>query len=77
MRACAAFAAVGLVAGLGLSAIFYAPERLERQYARDQWFDGRYNFKEFRPLLPVVQPSMGSASAPARRSNRFQLGVIR
>lgn len=38
---------VGAVAGLGLSAIFWLPMLLERQYVRvDQWFDGRYNFRD-------------------------------
>ncbi|MCL4833939.1 MAG: hypothetical protein KJZ86_15965 [Caldilineaceae bacterium] len=37
----------GAVAGLGLSAIFWLPMLLERQYVRvDQWFDGRYNFRD-------------------------------
>ena len=36
---------VGGVAGLGLSAVFWLPMLLERQYVRvDQWFDGRYDF---------------------------------
>jgi hypothetical protein len=38
--------ALGLLAGLGLSAIFWIPMFMERQYVRvDQWFDGRYNFR--------------------------------
>jgi hypothetical protein len=36
---------VGLVAGLGLSAIFWLPMALEYRWVRvDQWFDGRYDF---------------------------------
>ena len=38
--------ALGLSAGLGLSANFWIPMMLERQYVRvDQWFDGRYDFR--------------------------------
>ncbi|MGL4650747.1 MAG: 6-pyruvoyl-tetrahydropterin synthase-related protein, partial [Caldilineaceae bacterium] len=39
-------AALGPIAGLGLSAVFWLPALLEQRYVRvDQWFDGRYNFR--------------------------------
>jgi hypothetical protein len=39
-------AALGPIAGLGLSAVFWIPAFLEQQYVRvDQWFDGRYDFR--------------------------------
>lgn len=38
--------ALGGLAGLGLSAAFWLPAFLERQYVRvDQWFDGRYAYQ--------------------------------
>lgn len=38
--------AAGVAIGLGLSAVFWLPMLLERQYVRvDQWFDGRYDYR--------------------------------
>lgn len=38
--------ALGLAAGLSLSAVFWIPAVLEQKYVRvDQWFDGRYDYR--------------------------------
>ena len=71
---------IGLVAGLGLSAIFWLPMLLERQYVRvDQWFDGRYNFRgNFVHFFQLFSPRWGfgvSAVGPDDPIG-FQLGVI-
>lgn len=72
--------ATGLVAGVGLSAVFWLPMLLERQYVRvDQWFDGRYNFRgNFVYLFQLFSPRWGfgvSAAGPDDPIS-FQLGAI-
>ena len=54
-------AGLGLMAGLGLSAIFWLPMAIERQYVRlDQWFDGRYDYRgNFVFLYQLFSPQWG------------------
>ncbi len=51
----------GLIAGLGLSAVFWLPMLLERRYVRvDQWFDGRYDFRgHFVHFFQLFSPAWG------------------
>ena len=70
----------GLLAGIGLSAIFWLPMLLERQYVRvDQWFDGRYDFQgNFVYFFQLFSPVWGfgiSRSGPDDPIG-FQLGVV-
>ncbi|HXF64142.1 MAG TPA: hypothetical protein VNK95_21120, partial [Caldilineaceae bacterium] len=53
--------ALGILAGLGLSAIFWLPMVLERQYVRvDQWFGGRYDFRgHFVYFFQLFSPRWG------------------
>ena len=52
---------VGLLAGLGLSAIFWLPMVLEYKWVRvDQWFDGRYAFAgHFVEWYQLFSPNWG------------------
>ncbi len=54
-------AALGILAGLGLSAVFWMPMVLERQYVRvDQWFDGRYDYRgNFVYFFQLFSPRWG------------------
>ncbi len=71
---------VGLLAGLGLSANFWLPMVLERQYVRvDQWFDGRYSFRgHFLYFFQLFQPQWGFGSSEPGPNDLigFQLGAI-
>ncbi len=53
--------ALGGLAGLGLSAAFWLPAFVERQYVRvDQWFDGRYAYRgHFVELTQFFSPAWG------------------
>jgi hypothetical protein len=52
---------LGLLAGLGLSAIFWIPMLTEYQYVRvDQWFDGDYDFRgHFVHWFQLFRPRWG------------------
>ncbi len=70
---------LGLAAGIGLSAIFWLPLLLERNYVRvDQWFDGRYDFRgHFLYFFQLFSPRWGfgvSQSGPNDQIG-FQLGL--
>ena len=71
---------VGAVAGLGLSAIFWLPMFLERQYVRvDQWFDGRYNFRDdFVYFFQYFSPhwDFGVSLAGPDDTIGFQIGPV-
>lgn len=70
----------GAVAGLGLSAIFWLPMFLERQYVRvDQWFDGRYNFRDdFVYFFQYFSPrwDFGVSQAGPDDTIGFQIGPV-
>ena len=70
----------GAVAGLGLSAIFWLPMLLERRYVRvDQWFDGRYNFRDdFVYFFQFFSPRWGfGISLPGPNDTlSFQIGPV-
>jgi hypothetical protein len=70
---------LGLLAGLGLSAIFWLPMLLEYRWVRvDQWFDGRYDFSgHFIEWYQLFSPDWGfgvSMTGPDDPIG-FQLGV--
>ena len=71
---------VGAVAGLGLSAIFWLPMLLERQFVRvDQWFDGRYNFRDdFVYFFQLFSPrwDFGISLAGPEDTLSFQIGPV-
>ena len=70
---------LGLVAGIGFSAIFWLPMAAERQYVRvDQWFDGRYDFSgNFVYPFQLFSPQWGFGTSIAGPDDRigFQIGV--
>lgn len=70
---------IGLIAGIGLSAIFWLPMALERQYVRqDQWFDGRYEFRShFLYFFQLFSPQWGFGISEAGPNDEisFQLGL--
>jgi hypothetical protein len=70
----------GAVTGLGLSAIFWLPMLLERQYVRvDQWFDGRYNFRDdFVHFFQFFSPrwDFGVSLPGPNDTLSFQIGPV-
>ncbi len=66
--------------GLGLSAIFWIPMLLERNYVRvDQWFDGRYDFRDdFLSFFQLFSPRWGFGVSQAGPGDPigFQIGVM-
>ncbi len=72
--------ALGLAAGLGLSAVFWLPMLLERQYVRvDQWFDGRYNFRgHFVYFHQLFSPQWGFGASTIGPDDTvgYQIGVM-
>lgn len=70
----------GAVVGLGLSAIFWLPMLLERQYVRvDQWFDGRYNFRDdFLYFFQFFSPlwDFGVSLPGPNDTLSFQIGPV-
>jgi hypothetical protein len=72
--------ALGGAAGLGLSALFWLPMALERNYVRvDQWFDGRYNFRnDFLYFFQFFSPVWGFGSSGPGPDDPigFQLGAV-
>jgi len=70
----------GGVAGLGLSAVFWMPMVLERQYVRvDQWFDGRYDFHgHFVYWFQLFSPQWGFGVSQAGPDDPigFQIGLV-
>lgn len=71
--------ALGILAGLGLSAVFWLPMLLERQYVReDQWFDGRYNFRgHFVYFYQLFSPTWGFGASEVGADDPigFQIGA--
>lgn len=71
--------AVGGLAGLGLSALFWLPAFTERQFVRvDQWFDGRYAYRgHFVELTQFFSPAWGfGVSVPGPDDAiSFQIGA--
>lgn len=71
--------AVGIIAGLGLSAVFWLPAILEMPYVRnDQWFAGRYDFRgNFVYFHQLFSPQWGFGVSQAGPNDQFgfQLGV--
>lgn len=72
--------ALGLLAGLGLSAIFWLPAVLEQKYVRvDQWFDGRYDYRgHFVYFFQLFSPRWGFGVSQVGPDDPigFQLGLI-
>ena len=70
----------GGIAGLGLSAAFWLPMLLERNYVRvDQWFGGRYDFRgHFVYLFQLFSPNWGfGVSVPGPLDPiSFQIGAV-
>jgi hypothetical protein len=68
-----------LLAGLGLSAIFWLPMLLERRYVRvDQWFAGRYDYRNnFVYFFQLFSPrwDFGISQAGPNDTFGFQIGV--
>ncbi len=71
--------ALALFGGLGLSAIFWLPAFLERQYVRvDQWIGGRYAFgDDFVDFFQLFSPRWGfGPSIPGPNDDAgFQIGL--
>jgi hypothetical protein len=71
---------VGLVLGVGLSAVFWLPMALERQYVRvDQWFDGRYDYRgNFVYFYQLFSPTWGFGVSEPGPDDQigFQLGAV-
>ncbi len=71
--------ALGGLAGLGLSAVFWLPAFTERQYVRvDQWFDGRYAYRgHFVEWNQFLNPSWGFGASVFGPDDTisFQLGA--
>jgi hypothetical protein len=70
---------LGLLAGLGLSAIFWLPMLMERRYVRvDQWFAGRYDYRNnFVYFFQLFSPrwDFGISQAGPDDAFGFQIGV--
>lgn len=70
---------LGGILGLGVSAIFWIPAFLERQFVRqDQWFDGRYDFRgNFVYFFQLFSPRWGFGTSEPGPDDPFgfQLGV--
>ena len=79
LRRCMA-PALGGLGGLGLSAAFWLPMLLERNYVRvDQWFGGRYDFRgHFVYLYQLFSPNWGfGVSVPGPLDPiSFQIGAV-
>jgi hypothetical protein len=72
--------AVGLILGLGLSALFLLPAMIENVFVRlDQWYGGRYAWGgDFVGFFQLFSPRWGfGTSVPGPNDNvSFQLGVV-
>ena len=72
--------AVGLILGLGLSALFAFPAMTENRFVRvDQWYGGRYAWGgDFVEFFQLFSPTWGfGTSVPGPNDNvSFQLGVV-
>jgi hypothetical protein len=71
---------LGLLLGLGLSAVFALPAMLENRFVRvDQWYGGRYAWGgDFVEFFQLFSPAWGfGASEPGPNDNvSFQLGAV-
>ena len=71
---------LGLLLGLGLSAVFALPAMLENRFVRvDQWYGGRYAWGgDFVEFFQFFSPAWGfGASEPGPNDNvSFQLGAV-
>jgi hypothetical protein len=71
---------LGLLLGLGLSAVFALPAMLENRFVRvDQWYGGRYAWGgDFVEFFQLFSPNWGfGASEPGPNDNvSFQLGTV-
>ncbi len=71
---------VGLLLGLGLSAIFWIPSLTEFKYVRvDQWYAGRYDYRDdFVYFFQLFSPTWGfGTSGPGPGDTvSFQLGAV-
>lgn len=72
--------ALGAAGALGLSAIFWLPMVMERQYVRqDQWFSGRYDFHgHFVYFYQLFSPFWGFGVSEVGPDDPFgfQIGVV-
>ena len=72
--------AIGLILGIGLSAVFALPAMTENRFVRvDQWYGGRYAWgKDFVEFFQLFSPRWGfGASVPGPDDDvSFQLGAV-
>ncbi|MGQ9566974.1 MAG: glycosyltransferase family 39 protein [Anaerolineae bacterium] len=71
---------LGLLAGLGLSAIFWLPAATEFRYVRtDQWYAGRYDYRDdFVYPFQLLGPYWGFGTSVAGPDDEisFQMGTV-
>lgn len=71
---------LGILAGMGLAAIFWIPMALEQQYVRvDQWFDGRYDYRgHFVYFFQLFNPRWGFGASTVGPDGPigFQIGAV-
>ncbi len=71
---------LGLIAGLGLSAVFWLPAATEFRYVRtDQWYAGRYDYRDdFVYPFQLLGPYWGFGTSIAGPDDEisFQMGAV-